>query len=423
MPAFIKTPAQERLWEKAKGLAEEAGHKEDWPYITGIYKKLHGGRVALQSKSVADLEREMHMWFSGQEDGHDRAITAHKRRVIEAQERRKVAGIPQKVKDQVDALLKKYKGKEVPDEEVHAIAEKGGVSPHDLESYIYSLASEHLMETKMARQVATRFLARKTAGVMTDLTGYSPRLIREAKEDFFKEIVLAARMVPESFPEPKALRLLNLYSLKLSNIISPIVSKKMWEWVKSMDSGSIKDTLEPEDWDTDETTVDVDIQESGLRGDPDGYYVNTDVTYSVEYPTQIKGYIEGRIDMARDIKVIMLAVNQWVMKLHHTVPWANIPKLKERMTDAIDEQYLIQYDQWDMGVLDGVISEAVDEFVRDELELKASHNSDADLDTSRPGLGIDNIYFNDSPDSKFESGGLSLKLVFTANVHVEWDII
>jgi len=346
MPAFIKTPAQERLWEKAKGLAEEAGHKEDWPYITGIYKKLHGGKVALQSKSVADLE-----------------------------------------------------------------------------NYNHPLTSRHFMETKLAQRVATRFLAGKTAGVMTDLTGYSPRLIREAKEDFFKEIVLAARMVPESIPEPKALRLLNLYSLKLSNIISPIVSKKMWEWVKSMDSGSIKDTLEPEDWDTDETTVDVDIQESGLRGDPDGYYVNTDVTYSVEYPTQIKGYIEGRIDMARDIKVIMLAVNQWVMKLHHTVPWANIPKLKDRMADAIDEQYLIQYDQWDMGVLDGVISEAVDEFVRDELELKASHNSDADLDTSRPGLGIDSIDFNDSPDSKFESGGLSLKLVFTANVHVEWDII
>lgn len=48
MPAFIKTPKDEDLWSKAKAQAEKAGHKEDWAYITGIYKKMHGGKVAIQ---------------------------------------------------------------------------------------------------------------------------------------------------------------------------------------------------------------------------------------------------------------------------------------------------------------------------------------------------------------------------------------
>lgn len=46
MPAFIKTKEDERLWSKAKGIAEKSGHKEDWAYITGIFKKMKGGKVA-----------------------------------------------------------------------------------------------------------------------------------------------------------------------------------------------------------------------------------------------------------------------------------------------------------------------------------------------------------------------------------------
>lgn len=40
MPGFIKTPEDERLWTKAKALAAEQGHKEDWAYITGIWKRM-----------------------------------------------------------------------------------------------------------------------------------------------------------------------------------------------------------------------------------------------------------------------------------------------------------------------------------------------------------------------------------------------
>lgn len=167
MPAFIKTKEEERLWAKAQEVAAKSGHKEDWPYITGIYKKMHGGKVAnlwhLGSKSVDELAHEMHMWFSGQEDGHDRVISAYKQNLARR------ASIPQNIKDQVNALLKKYDGKEVPDEEVHAIAEKGGVSPHALESYVYSLASKHLQEEKLAMKdtvdrVVTRFMQKQADG-------------------------------------------------------------------------------------------------------------------------------------------------------------------------------------------------------------------------------------------------------------------
>lgn len=50
------------------------------------------------------------------------------------------------VQSHVQALLKKYQGKEVPDDLIHKIADENGVSPHDVESYIYSLASAHLNE-------------------------------------------------------------------------------------------------------------------------------------------------------------------------------------------------------------------------------------------------------------------------------------
>lgn len=42
MPGFVKTKKDEKAWDKAKSLAEEAGHKEDWPYVTGIWKKITG---------------------------------------------------------------------------------------------------------------------------------------------------------------------------------------------------------------------------------------------------------------------------------------------------------------------------------------------------------------------------------------------
>lgn len=45
MPAnVVKTPADEKDWEKAKEIADEAGRKDDYAYIMGIFKKMNPER-------------------------------------------------------------------------------------------------------------------------------------------------------------------------------------------------------------------------------------------------------------------------------------------------------------------------------------------------------------------------------------------
>jgi hypothetical protein len=106
MPAFIKTKEDERLWQKAKKRAEEEGHKEDWAYITGIFKNIKGGKVA---------NRVALRW--------------------------KFAKLPEKAQKKVIDLLAEAKGKPLDDKKVHDLADKLGMSPHDLESEIYAFAS------------------------------------------------------------------------------------------------------------------------------------------------------------------------------------------------------------------------------------------------------------------------------------------
>lgn len=53
MPAFIKNKEDEKRWERAKAQAEEAGHKENWAYITSIYKAMNGGKVGSLQRIIA----------------------------------------------------------------------------------------------------------------------------------------------------------------------------------------------------------------------------------------------------------------------------------------------------------------------------------------------------------------------------------
>ena len=46
MPGFVKTKEDERLWKKAKTVAENNDHTEDWAYITSAYKQMKSGKVA-----------------------------------------------------------------------------------------------------------------------------------------------------------------------------------------------------------------------------------------------------------------------------------------------------------------------------------------------------------------------------------------
>jgi len=60
--------------------------------------------------------------------------------------------VNQQAKDDVISLLKKYNGKEIPDDKVHAIADAHKISPHDLESFIYSLSSAHVNEVNIGKK-------------------------------------------------------------------------------------------------------------------------------------------------------------------------------------------------------------------------------------------------------------------------------
>jgi len=43
MPAsVVKTEKDEKRWSKAKRLASEQGHDEDWAYIMGIFQRMKG---------------------------------------------------------------------------------------------------------------------------------------------------------------------------------------------------------------------------------------------------------------------------------------------------------------------------------------------------------------------------------------------
>lgn len=42
--SLVKTPRDERLWQKAKDIAEEAGHAENYAYVMGVYRKMNPDR-------------------------------------------------------------------------------------------------------------------------------------------------------------------------------------------------------------------------------------------------------------------------------------------------------------------------------------------------------------------------------------------
>lgn len=48
MPAFVKTKKDEELWANARARAKEQGRDEEWAYVTGIYKSMKGGKVAMK---------------------------------------------------------------------------------------------------------------------------------------------------------------------------------------------------------------------------------------------------------------------------------------------------------------------------------------------------------------------------------------
>ena len=58
MPAFVKTKRDEELWAKAKTRAAEEGRPHDWPFVTGIYKNMKGGKAASGTLSWTSMSQE-----------------------------------------------------------------------------------------------------------------------------------------------------------------------------------------------------------------------------------------------------------------------------------------------------------------------------------------------------------------------------
>lgn len=60
MPAnVVKTPRDERLWNKAKALAEKQGKAENYAYIMGIYQSMKGEKSMEKSWSTATAWRDL----------------------------------------------------------------------------------------------------------------------------------------------------------------------------------------------------------------------------------------------------------------------------------------------------------------------------------------------------------------------------
>jgi hypothetical protein len=57
----VKTKRDEEKWDKAKGIAEEAGHKDDYAYIMGIYKKM---KPDYEFKNKDSARRVASMWVA-----------------------------------------------------------------------------------------------------------------------------------------------------------------------------------------------------------------------------------------------------------------------------------------------------------------------------------------------------------------------
>ncbi len=89
-----KIDEQDKLtWQKELARRQEV--RDRFFYVTtGVLSKEDAtpkkAAGAMSSKSVDDLEHEMYMWVSGQEDEHDRIVNAYKQKIIAKQEERRL---------------------------------------------------------------------------------------------------------------------------------------------------------------------------------------------------------------------------------------------------------------------------------------------------------------------------------------------
>jgi hypothetical protein len=109
--------------------------------------------------------------------------------------------VSQQAKDDVITLLKSYDGQEVPDGKVHDIADRHGISPHDLESYIYSLASAHVtMKESIIEGRRGEYQRYRDDSTFTaqQKIGESIKRMRNSLKELNREVNLNLRLKTES---------------------------------------------------------------------------------------------------------------------------------------------------------------------------------------------------------------------------------
>jgi len=73
--SVVKTPAEEKKWQRAKELAAEAGREDDYAYVMGIFKKMNPERFGKHAAGEAQMSRirrivARHLRRKAYEEGH-----------------------------------------------------------------------------------------------------------------------------------------------------------------------------------------------------------------------------------------------------------------------------------------------------------------------------------------------------------------
>ena len=149
-----------KKWKKGQKIDTDTGKQHVAPAM------LKKGKIAKMDKAQKEKiynyfkakgtlsPEEKRMYKMIQKDGIEIYVTNDKIFITESK-------LTDSQKSTLRSLLQKYDGKEIPDEVIHNFADRESLSPHDVESYIYSLASKHVNEVKL-------FTLEEGTGILTE---------------------------------------------------------------------------------------------------------------------------------------------------------------------------------------------------------------------------------------------------------------
>ena len=171
-------------------------HNEIMQSIKMGFNKLATGMISPKRKGVMLINKKYEVRGT-----YDLALKQYIQSLIDKQKNEIKEEVSQQAKDDVTTLLKSYDGKEVPDDKVHTIADKHSISPHDLESYIYSLASAHVTMAENineGRRGQYQIYRDDDSLTAQQKIGESIKRMRKNLKELTKEVALNLRLKTES---------------------------------------------------------------------------------------------------------------------------------------------------------------------------------------------------------------------------------